>query len=104
MESWKGVYGDELISKKSSYMWFKKFYEGKEQVVDEHRTGALKRTCKEENIKEVQKLVMQNHQTTVGMISEAVGVSNGTVMIILTSDLKLHKICAKFVDRTLSDN
>ena len=39
---------------------------------------------------------------SVRMISEAVGISIGTVDTILTEDLKLHKVCAKFAPKILS--
>ena len=97
----KEVYGDEQMSKASFYRWFTRFSEGNEQVEDEPRSGALNSARKEENIEEVRRLVMQDRQITVRMISEAVGISIGTV---LTEDLKLHKVCAKFVPKILSDD
>ena len=33
------------------------------------------------------------------MISDAVGISIGTVETVLTEDLKLHKVCAQFVPK-----
>ena len=57
-----------------------------------------------ENIQEVQRLVMQDRQMSVRMISEAVDISIGTVDTILTKDLKLHKVCAKFVSKILSQD
>ena len=41
---------------------------------------------------------------SVRMISEAVGIRIGTVETFLTKDLKLHKVCAKFVPNILSDH
>ena len=45
---------------------------------------------------------MQDRRMSVRVISEAVGISIGTVDTILTEDLKLHKACAKFVPEILS--
>ena len=47
---------------------------------------------------------MQDRRITVRMISEAVGISIGTVETVLAEDLKLHKVCAKFVPKILSDD
>ena len=55
-------------------------------------------------MEEVQRLVMQDHQISVRMISEAAGISIGTVDAILTEDLKLHKVCAKFMPKILYDD
>ena len=49
-------------------------------------------------------LVMHNHRMSVRMIFEVVNISVGTVDTILTEDLKLHKVCAKFVPKILSDD
>ena len=47
---------------------------------------------------------MQDRRMSVRMISEAVGISVGTVDAILTKDLNLHKVCAKFIPMILSEN
>ena len=83
----KEAYGDEQMSQASFYRWFNRFSEGNEQVD----------ARKEEKIQEVQRLVMQDRRMSVRMISEAVGISIGTANTIPTEDLKLHKVCAKFV-------
>ena len=100
----KEAYGDEWISQASFYRWFNRFSETNEQVKHEPRSGAPKSASKEENIQEVQRLVMQDRRMSVRMISEAVGISIGTVDTILTKDLKLHRVCAKFVPKILSEN
>ncbi|XP_066963193.1 histone-lysine N-methyltransferase SETMAR-like [Macrobrachium rosenbergii] len=100
----KEAYGDEQMSQVSFYQWFNRFSDGNEQVEDEPRSGAPKSACKEENIEEVQRLVMQDRRISVRMLSEAGGISIGTVETVLTEDLKLHKVCAKFVPKILSDD
>ena len=91
----KDAYGDEQMSKATFYRWFNRFSKGNEQVEDEPRSGAPKTARKEENIQEVEKLVLKDRRLSVRMISEAVGISVGTVDTILTNDLKLHKVCAE---------
>ena len=88
----------------SFYRWFNRFSETNEQIEDELRSGAPKSARKEENIQEVQRLVMQDRRMSVRMISEAVGISIGTVDTFLTEDLKLYKVCAKFVPKILPEN
>ena len=103
-EMLKEVYKNEQMSQASFYRWFSRFFEKNKQVEDEPRFGAPKSACKEENIQEVLRLVMEDRRKSVMMISEAVGISIGTVDTILTEDLKLHKVCAKFVPKILSDD
>ena len=47
---------------------------------------------------------MQDRRTFVRMVSEAVGISIGTVDTILIEDLKLYKVCARFEPKILSDD
>lgn len=46
---------------------------------------------------------MKDHQAVVKMISEAFGVSNGTVTTILAENLKLHKVWPKLITNILSN-
>ena len=64
----------------------------------------MKSARKEETIEKLQRLVMQDRRISVRMISKAVGISIGTVKTVLTEDLKLHKVCAKFVTKIPSDD
>ena len=98
----KDAYGNEQMSKATFYRWFNRFSKGNEQVEDEPRSGAPKNARKKENIQKVEKLVLKNCRLSVRMISEDVGISVGTVDTILTNDLKLHKVSAKFVSKILS--
>ena len=47
---------------------------------------------------------MEHQKVQDQMVSEAVIISIGTVDTILTEDLKLHKVCAKFVSKILSND
>ncbi|XP_068225648.1 protein GVQW3-like [Palaemon carinicauda] len=99
----KEAYGDEQMNQASFYRWFNRFFERSEQDEDKLRSGAPKSARKEENIEEVPRLVMQDHRISERMIFEAFGIRTGTVDKILTEDLKLHKVCVKFVPKILSD-
>ena len=89
------------MSKATFYRWFNSYSEGNEQVEDEPRSGAPKNARKEENIQKVEKLVLRDRRSSVRMISKAVGICVGAVKTILTNDLKIHKVCAKFAPKIL---
>ena len=95
----KEASGDEQMRKSKFLSWFNKFSKGSEQLEDESRSGASKSARKEKNIQKVQKLMMQDRQMFVRLLSEAVGVGIGIVNTILTEDLELHKVCAKFLPK-----
>ena len=85
--------------KASFYQWFNKFSKESKQLEDESRSGAPKSARKEKNIQKAQKLMMQDRQMSARMLSEVVDVGIGIVNTILSEDLELHKICAKFLPK-----
>ena len=94
---------DEQISKATFYWWFNRFSEGNGQVEeDEPRSEAPKNARKKENILEAEKLVLKDRRSSVRIISEAVGINVDTADTILTNNLELQKLCAKFVPKILS--
>ena len=66
---------------------------------DESRSGAPKSAPKEKNIQKVQKLMMQDRQMSVRMLSKAVGVGIGIVNTILTEILNSTKFVPSFYQR-----
>ena len=53
--------------------------------------GAPKCGQKAKNIEEWKKLVIKYRQSSVGMISEAFGISNGIVNLVLDDNQQLHE-------------
>ena len=61
-EMLKEVYKNKQMRQASFYRWFSRFFEENKQVEDEPRFGAPKSACKEENIQEVLRLVMEDRR------------------------------------------
>jgi len=70
-------------------------------VDSEPRHGRPSTSRNDNVIKEVQTLAMQDHRITVRELTDEVGVSIGSVHTILTADLGLRRVSAKFVPKLL---
>jgi AraC-like DNA-binding protein len=49
-------------------------------------------------------IISENHRLTVKEVAEEVGISIGSCHTILTQDLGMHRVPAKFVPRLLPDD
>ena len=82
------------------FEWHKKFKEGRESVSDE-RCGRSKEVRTQELIGQIKNFMDKNLRVSVETISAHFDVSVGTVHTIIREELKMRKICAKFVPRVL---
>ena len=78
------VYGDNATKKTAVYNWVKGFYEGRESVTDEERSGRPVRSRIEESIAKIRQIVLENRRLTVRIIAEQENVDRETVRNILT--------------------
>jgi len=97
------VYGDNAMKKTAVYKWVKCFYEGRESVTDEERSGWPATSRTEANIAKIREIVHENCRLTVRSIAEQVNINRGTVRKILTEDLDMRKMCAKMVPKELAE-
>ncbi len=82
-------------------MWIKRFKDGCEEVTDLPRTG--RPSVREKKVQQVAASIGEDRHKTIPQISREVELSQTSVQRILTKDLKLTKIAAKFVPHMLND-
>jgi len=97
------IYGDNSMKKTAVYNWVKRFYEGREIVTDEERSGLPATSRTEEDIAKVRQILRENRRLTVRIIAEQVNIDKETVRKILTEDLDMSKVCAKMIPKELSE-
>jgi len=97
------VYGDSAMKKTAVYKWVKRFFEGRESVTDEERSGRPTTNRTEENIAKVRQILRENRRLTVRSIAEQVDIDRETVRNILTEDLDMRKVCAKMVSKEFTE-
>ena len=82
----------------SVFEWHKRF---KESVRGDKRCGRSKEVRTPELIGQIKNFMDKDHHVSIETISAQFDVSVGTVHTIICEELKMRKICAKFVPRVL---
>jgi hypothetical protein len=98
----KEAFGDNAMSQSKTCLWYKRFKDGRTSVNDDERSGRPSTTS--ENIAKVREAILADHRRTIHDVCEIVGLSYGTVQRILSDDLNMRRIAAKFVPRLLSND
>ena len=84
--NWSSVFG-----------WHKRFKNGRESVRDDERCGRSKEVRTLQLIGQIKNFMDKDHLVSIETISAQFDVSVGTVHTIIHEELKMRKICAKFV-------
>jgi len=79
------------------------FFEGRESVNEEERSGRPATSRTQENIVKVRQIVRENLQLTVRSIAEKVNIDRETVRKFVTEDLDMRKVCAKMAPQELTE-
>ena len=87
-----------------SFEWHKKFKEGRESVRYDERCGKSYEVRTPELIGQIKNFMDKDRRVSIETISSQFDVSVGTVHTIIREELKMPKICAKFVSRVLRED
>ena len=97
------IHGPSRVARTSVFRWHKKFKMGKTDLNDGPRPGQPRRATTKANVAAVSDMIKQDARFTVQEIADKVGISSGTVYTILTKELKLRKVCARWVPHLLTN-
>ena len=75
---------------------------GRTSLEDDERSGRPSKSSTPKNVETVRRLVYEDRRRTINDIAVIVNVSYGTVQTILTCDLNMHRVAAKFMPRLLT--
>ena len=90
------------MSRSQVFKWYKAFSEGRESFKDEPRSGRPSTSKSDNNVEIVRALVRSDRRLTVQMIASELNLNHTTVHQILTEELAMKKLCAKFVPKNLT--
>ena len=98
------AFGASCMNQASVFEWNKRFKEGRESVRDDERCGRSKEVRTPELIGQIKNFMDKDHRVSIETISAQFDVSVGTVHTTICKELKIWKICAKFVPRVLRED
>ena len=92
------------VNQESVFEWHKRFKACRESVRDHERCGRSKEVRTPGLIGQIKNFMDKDHRVSIETISALFNVSVGTVHTIIHEELKMPKICAKFVPRVLRED
>ena len=95
------AFGASCMNRASVLEWYKKFKKGRESARDDERCGRSKEVGTPELIGQIKNFMDKDRHVSIETICAQFDFSVGTVYTIIRGELKMRKICAKFVLRVL---
>ena len=80
------------------------FQRGEISCEDQPRFGRLSTCRNDENLEKVCNIINADHHRTIDEISEVIGLSWSSCQRMLTEDLNMKSVSAKFVPRLLTED
>ena len=97
----QSAFGASCMNRASVFERHKRFKEGRESGRDDERCRRSKEVRKPELIGQIKNFMDKDRHVSMETISAQFDVSVRTVHTIIREELKIRKICAKFVQRVL---
>ena len=98
------AFGASCMKRSSVFEGHKRFKEGRESVRDDERCGTSKEVRIPELIGQIKNFKEKDSRVSLATISAQFDVGVGTVHTIIREELKMRKICTKFVPRVLRED
>lgn len=98
----KTAFGDECMSKTQIKDWYKRFKDGRTSVDSNPRSGRPSTTKTPGNIERVQLAINEDRRLTVRELECDLGIPKTSVWKILTENLQMVRVCAKFIPKLLT--
>jgi len=92
---------DQSLSRTQVFQWHARFKTGHTSVDDDEHTGRPTSCTTPETVARIQERIRQDRRT-IRDITEEVKVGYGTCQWVLTEELSMHRVAAKFVPRILT--
>ena len=94
--------GAKILRILGSLYWVAKFKRGRTSCQYEHRSGRPNEVTTTEMVKKIHKMVLYDRRIKVREPADIIGISQSAVHRILTKNLDMRKLCARWVPRLLT--
>ena len=98
------AFGDQSLSRTQCFEWHSRFKRGRTSVEDDERSGRPCTSTTAENVEKIRQIIHGDRRLTICEICDMVGISFGVCQAILTDNLNMRRIAAKFVPRLLTSH
>ncbi|KAL0822131.1 hypothetical protein ABMA28_004265 [Loxostege sticticalis] len=88
--------GDHALPYSTVAYWIAEFKRGRSTCEDDQRTGRPSTSVTEENVKKVEKMVLEDRRITIKYLAETLKISFGSIQSILTNSLGFKKVSARW--------
>jgi hypothetical protein len=96
------AFGDQIVCRPQVLQRHAPFKTGRTSVDDDEHTGRNTSCTTPETVARIQELLRQDQRRNIHVIAEEVGIGYGTCQRVLTKELGMHRVAAKFVSRILT--
>ena len=100
----KMAYGNDVMGRTQVYEWFGRFSQGRVSCQSDPRSGRPSTSRNPEMVAKVCTLIRNDRRLTIREIAEECDISFGSCETILTKDLNMKRVSAKFVPRLLTED
>jgi AraC-like DNA-binding protein len=98
------AFKEQALSRARVFEWFSRFKNGDLSIEDQPRSGRPSSSRNNENITKIREKLNEDRRYTIDELSGGTGVSWSSVQRILTQDLGMRRVAAKFVPRLLTED
>jgi hypothetical protein len=99
----KQAFRDESVSRIQTYEWYKRFKDGRNSIEDDPRSGRPSTSKDDQHVEKVCEVIRSDRRLTVREIADEVGILKTSCPEILTENLSMQRVAAKFVPRLLTE-
>jgi len=92
------------MSRSQTFEWFGRFKNGRTSTANDDRSGRPSTATTPSKVEQVRAAVNQDCRHTIHDLCAEVGIGYGSCQRILTEQLNMHQIAAKFVPRVLTQD
>jgi hypothetical protein len=99
-----GVFAEHSLSRPAVFEWHSRFEAGQVSVEDVERSGRPSTSKRTENVEIIGELIHEDRCRTIRELADTVGISYGVCQEIITENLNMRRIAAKFVPRVFTND